>query len=132
MNALSTYQSVFSSYEQDKLSALEGSMRLPFFCDYTEKIDEYLKNIDREDVIKELQNLKNGESNVKVKDWCPLKSEGFHSLFLEKHILYRYAAYDKDGFSNMSNLYKNEKTQTEDRIKVIKDVANFIPSWEEN
>jgi len=132
MKALSTYQSVFSSYEQDKLSALEGSMRLSFFCDYTEKIDEYLKNIDRDDVIKELQDLKNGKSNVKVKDWCPLKSEGFHSLFLEKHILYRYAAYDKDGFSNMSNLYKNEKTQTEDRIKVIKDVANFIPSWEES
>jgi hypothetical protein len=132
MKALSTYQSVFSSYEQDKLSALEGSMRLSFFCDYTEKIDEYLKNIDRDDVIKELQDLKNGKSNVKVKDWCPLKSEGFHSLFLEKHILYRYAAYDKDGFSNMSNLYQNEKTQTEDRIKVIKDVANFIPSWEES
>jgi hypothetical protein len=132
MKALSTYQSVFSSYEQDKLSALEGSMRLSFFCDYTEKIDEYLKNIDRDDVIKELQDLKNGKSNVKVKDWCPLKSEGFHSLFLEKHILYRYAAYDRDGFSNMSNLYQNEKTQTEDRLKVIKDVANFIPSWEES
>lgn len=129
MKALSTYQKVFSSYEQAKLSGLGGSMQLPFFSNYIEKIDKYLDDVDREDVIKELQGLKKGGSNIKVKDWCPLKSEGFHSLFLEKHILYRYAAYDKEGFSNVSNLYANEKTATENRIKVVKDVANFIPSW---
>jgi hypothetical protein len=129
MKALSAYQKVFSSYEQGKLSALEGSMQLPFFSNYTEKIDKYLDDIDREDVIKELQGLKKGGANIKVKNWCPLKSEGFHSLFLEKHILYRYAAYDKEGFSNVSKLYENEKTATQDRIKVVKDVTNFMPSW---
>ena len=129
MKALSTYKSVFVSYEEGKKKALEDTMKFPFFSNYTKGIEEYLKNIDRDDLIKELQGLKKGDNNIKVKNWCPLKSEGFHSLFLEKHILYRYAAYDKEGFSNVAKLYQNEKTATEDRIKMIKGVAELIPLW---
>lgn len=129
MKALSTYQEVFKSYEKGKKMALEKDMEFPFFSNYTKGIEEYLKNIDRDDLIKKLQDLKKGDSNIKVKNWCPLKSEGFHSLFLEKHILYRYAAYDKEGFSNVAKLYQNEKTATEGRLKMLDDVGEFIPSW---
>jgi len=129
MKALQTYQKVFKSYEKGKKMGLEKDMEFPFFANYTEGIEEYLKNIDRDDVIKELQERKKGENNIKVKNWCPLKSEGFHSLFLEKHILYRYAAYDEGGFSNVVKLYQNELTATEDRLKMIDDVGQFIPTW---
>lgn len=129
MKALEKYQEVFKGYEQGKKEALGGTMKFPFFSNYTGPITEYLKKIDRDDVIKKLQDLKKGENDVKVKNWCPLKSEGFHSLFLEKHILYRYAAYDEDGFSNAAKLYQNEMTATEGRLKMIKDVTEFIPSW---
>lgn len=132
MKALSTYQSVFQSYESGKKVALERTMKFPFFSNYTSPITKYLKNIDRDDVIKKLQETKKKDQHITVKEWCPLKSEGFHSLLLEKHILYRYAAYDEGGFSNVVKLYQNEKTATEDRIKMIKDVGNFIPSWTES
>jgi hypothetical protein len=129
MKALQTYQEVFKSYEKGKKKALEKDMEFPFFANYTGGIDAYLKNIDRDDVIKELQSRKKGGNDVKVKNYCPLKSEGFHSLFLEKHILYRYAAYDEGGFSNVVKLYQNEFTATEDRLKMVNDVGQFIPTW---
>jgi hypothetical protein len=130
MKALDTYRSVFNEYEQAKKLALSGTMKFPFFSNYTNGVDQYLKDIDRDDVIKKLQEEKKGKTATKVKTWAPLKCEGFHSLFLEKHILYRYAAYDKDGFYNASNLYKNEEKSTEDRIKMISDVNDFMTSWE--
>jgi hypothetical protein len=132
MKALATYQSVFLGYEEQKLQGLEKEMQFPFFSNLSKNIDKYLKDIDRDDVITELQSKKKSGSSIKVKDWSPLKSEGFHSLFLEKHILYRYAAYDENGFSNMSKLYETEKTATKDRLKMIEDVANFMPSWTES
>ena len=138
MKALETYAKVFGAWEAAKLSALTGSKNFSFFMDNAKEdgaaaamsIDEYLEKIDRADVIKKLLDAKKGDKAVTVGEYSPLKQEGMHSLYLEKHILYRYSAYDEKGFSNVKNLYKSEEEPTRGRATVVSEVASSIPDWE--
>lgn len=127
MKALDTYTEKFKEYEEKRgKKVFTGEWN--FLVELFDNIEEYFKKVDRDDVIAKLQGLK--ASKVKVKDWCPVKLEGMHSLHLEKAMRIRYAGYDKQsGRSNIANCYMAAGADSMKRSNVAEDMSKAITKW---
>ena len=118
-----TYTHQYLQAELQQLEALGGTFKTKLFIDWFDNLDDFFKNVDRQDIIQKLQSLKS--SDVSVSQWSPVKLEGFHSLHLEKSMRIRFANYDETtGMSNVKSLYVDAGLEAQ-------DLANYVSSFED-
>lgn len=128
MIALDTYITKFQEYEQGQASGI-FSGRAPFMIELFENIEDYIQKVDRQDVIEELQALKQQEITI-TEPWAALKLEGMHSLHLEKAIKVRYATYSgQSGRSNILDYYISSAIESAKRVVMIEQFKEGITKF---
>lgn len=129
MKALDTYIEKFTEYEKAQSSGM-FSGKFPFIVELFEKgIEDYIKEVDRGDVIQELQSLKQ-KPIVITEPWAALKLEGMHSLHLEKAIKVRYSTYSSQtGRSNILEYYISAAVEAAKRAAMIEQFEDGITKF---
>lgn len=129
-SATDFYVKTFGAAEAHQNVTLTAGFQTKFLLDWVGGIDKFIQGVDRTDVIQDLSIKLSGV--VLVRDWCPLKLDGLHSLHLEKAIRVRYSNYDSSGKSNVKNLYAAASAEASDLLQSVASFKQDITQWTSN